>query len=154
MATDFMSKIVEGPIDTAAEVVEMVAAGPIALWSPVILAAPGTDEDMPRVDTVNAITGKVHGVVVGPLLPSGMAADAAGDKVNVCIKGWCKVRVDGVAAAIAVGDYLISHAAVSGVGVAQKAAATGFPFAQAGHASTVDLDIIPACVGVAATVVA
>ncbi len=150
MATDFLPKVVEGPIGADGDVVSMVAAGAIDIWAPVILVAPGTGEDLPRVDTVNAITGKVFGVAVGPVRVSGKAADAAGDKVNVCFKGWCKCKVDGNAANIAVGDYLISHA----TGVAQKAAATGFPFASAGHTSTVDLDIIPVCVGVAATVVA
>lgn len=144
-----MPKIVEGPIGTEGVVVSAVAAGAIDLWSPVILAAAGSGEDLPRVDTVNAITGKVYGVVVGPKLASGKAADAAGDKVNVCTYGWCKVKVDGVAVNIAIGDYLISHA----TGVAQKAAATGFPFAMAGYASTVDGDIIPAFVGIHATVV-
>lgn len=145
-----MPKIVEGPIGTEADVVSAVAAGAIDLWSPVILVAAGSGEDLPRVDTVDAITGKVYGVVVGPKLSSGKAADAAGDKVNVCTGGWCKLKVDGNAANIAIGDYLISHA----TGVAQKAASTGFPFAMAGHASTVDGDIIPAFVGIHATVVA
>jgi len=150
MATESLPKIVEGPIDADARIVSMIASGAIDMWSPVVLAAAGSGEDMPRIDTVNALTGKVYGVVVGPVKASGKAADAAGDKVNVCIGGWCKCKVDGNAANIAVGDYLISHA----TGVAQKAAATGYPFAMAGAASTADGDIIPVCVGAHATVVA
>ncbi len=150
MATDFLDKIVEGPTGTEAVIVPAVAAGAINLWAPVILAAAGTGEDLPRVDNVAGITNKVYGVVVGPVLASGKAADAAGDKVNVCVQGWCKVKVDGAAANIAIGDPLISHAS----GLAQKVATTGYPFALAGHASTVDGDVIPAFVGFHATVTA
>ena len=150
MATEHISKIVEGPIGTEGIVVQAVAAAQIPLWSPVILTTAGSGEDLPRVTTVNAITGKVFGIAVGPKLASGYAADAAGDKVNILVFGWGKVKVDGNAANLAIGDYLISHA----TGVAQKAAATGFPFAMAGAASTVDGDIIPAFVGIHATVVA
>jgi hypothetical protein len=149
MATELVPKIFEGPIGKEAVVVEAIAAGAIPLWSPVVLTSPGTGEDLPRVTTVNGLTGHVFGVAVGPKLASGNAADAAGDKVYVCVFGWCKVKVDGNAANIAIGDYLISHA----TGVAQKAAATGFPFAIAGAASTADGDIIPCFVGIHATVV-
>jgi hypothetical protein len=150
LATDFMDKIVEGPIDTDARVVSAIAAGAIEMWAPVILAAAGTGEDLPRVDNVAGITNKVYGVVCGPLKASGKAADAAGDKVNVVVAGWGKVKVDGNAANIAVNDILISHAS----GYAQKQAATGYAFALAGHASTVDGDIIPAFIGFYATVTA
>ena len=150
LATDFYPKIIEGPIGREGVVVSAVAAAAIDLWAPVILTAAGTGELLPRVTNCSGITDKVYGVVVGPVLASGKAADAAGDKVNVCTGGWCKIKVDGNAANIAIGDYLISHAS----GVAQQAAATGFPFAMAGHASTVDGDIIPAFVGIGATVVA
>jgi hypothetical protein len=139
MATDFLPKIVEGPISTEAVVVPRVAAGAIEMWAPVILSAPGTGEDIARVDNVAGITNKVFGVVVGPLKASGKAADAAGDKVDVVTYGPCKIRVDGNAANIAVNDALISHAS----GYAQKVAATGFPFALAEHTSTVDGDVIP-----------
>lgn len=149
MATDFMPKIVEGPIGTEGTVVPAVAAAAIELWAPVVLTDPGSGEDLPRVTNVSGLTDKVYGVAVGPKLASGKAADAAGDKVNIVVGGWSKIKVDGNAANIAIGDYLISHAS----GVAQKAAATGFPFAMAGHASTVDGDIIPAFVGIHATVV-
>lgn len=151
MATDFLPSIVEGPIGSEGIVVSMIAAAAIELYAPIILTAAGTGEDLPRVTNVGGITDKVKGVIVGPVLASGKAADAAGDKVNVCIFGWCKLRVDGNAVNIAINDLLISHAA----GYAQKAAATGYPFALAGHASTVDGDIIPAfVVGGPATVVA
>ncbi len=150
MATDFLPKIVEGPIGTEAEVVSAFAAGAIEMWAPVILAAAGTGEDLPRVDNVAGLTNKVYGVVVGPLRASGKAADAAGDKVNVVIHGWTKVKVDGNAANIAIGDILISHAS----GYAQKQASTGYAFGLAGHASTVDGDVIPAFVGFHATVTA
>jgi hypothetical protein len=150
MATDFLPKIVEGPIGTEGVVVSAVAAAAIELWAPVILTAAGTGEDLPRVTNCSGITDKVYGVAVGPNLASGKAADAAGDKVNILVYGWGKIKVDGNAANIAIGDYLISHAS----GVAQKAAATGFPFAIAGHTSTVDLDVIPAFIGIHATVVA
>ncbi len=150
MATDFVSKVVEGPLGSDAVVVPKVAAAAIDLWSPVILAAPGTGEDEARVDNVAGITNKVYGVVCGPLRASGKAADAAGDKVDVCISGRCKLRVDGNAANIAVNDLLISHAS----GYAQKQASTGYVFAMAEYASTVDGDVIPALVGWHATVTA
>jgi len=145
-----MDKIVEGPISEDAVVVPAVAAGAIEMWAPVILAAAGSGEDLPRVDNVAGITNKVYGVVVGTPKASGKAADAAGDKVNVQVYGWGKVRVDGNAANIAINDALISHAS----GYAQKVAATGYPFALAGHASTVDGDIIPAFIGWHSTVTA
>jgi len=78
-----MDKIVEGPISEDAVVVPAVAAGAIEMWAPVILAAAGSGEDLPRVDNVAGITNKVYGVVVGTPKASGKAADAAGDKVNV-----------------------------------------------------------------------
>jgi hypothetical protein len=150
MATDFLPKIIEGPIDTSAIVEARIAAGAIEMWAPVILSAPGTGEDLARVDNVAGITNKVHGIVCGPLKASGKAADAAGDKVNVVTFGPVKMKVDGNAANIAVGDALISHAA----GYSQKVAATGYPFAQAEHTSTVDGDIIPGFVGFHSTVTA
>ncbi len=150
MATDFLPKIVEGPIDTNAVVEGRIAAGALDLWAPVILSAPGTGEDLARVDNVAGITSKVHGVICGPLKPSGKAADAAGDKVNVVTFGPTKIKVDGAAANIAVGDALMAHAS----GYAQKVAATGFPFAQAEHTSTVDGDVISGFVGWHSTVTA
>jgi hypothetical protein len=120
------------------------------MWAPVILAAPGTGEDLARVDNVAGITNKVFGVVVGPLKASGKAADAAGDKVDVVTYGPCKIKVDGNAANIGVNDALISHAS----GYAQKVASTGYPFALAEHTSTVDGDVIPGFVGWHSTVTA
>ncbi len=150
MATDFEPVITEGPLGTEATVVAAFAASAIEMWAPVILVTAGTSEDLPRVDNVSGLTSKVWGVVVGTPKASGKAADVAGEKVNVVTYGWTKLKVDGNAANIAIGDVLISHAA----GYAQKVASTGFPFALAGHSSTVDGDIIPAFIGFHATVTA
>lgn len=107
MAVDQFPEIKEGLLrENEGIVVMMVAAGAIDLWAPVILAAVGTGEKIPRVNTTT--TGgheEVFGVTVGPKLDSGKAADAAGDKVQVCVFGMCKCKVDHTVA-IAISDSL------------------------------------------------
>lgn len=157
--TESMPHIVEGPIGTEAIVIDGVAAGAIDLWSPVILTAAGTGEDLPRVNTTTTAKDPLtYGVVVGPKLASGRAADAAGDKVNIVRRGRAKVKVNGKTTNIAIGDGL--HTTTT-AGIAVKAAfdvtATVNQvnvnkairdaiavFAVALKASTADADIIPA----------
>jgi len=92
---ELLPKIFEGPVGPEATVIDCIAAGAIDLWSPVVLVAPGTGEDLARVNTTTTLNDTaVYGVVVGPVRASGKAADVAGDKVNVCINGRCKVKVN------------------------------------------------------------
>jgi len=116
---ELLPKIFEGPVGTEAIVVDAIAGGAIDLWSPVILAAPGSGEDLARVTaTATANSTAVAGVVVGPILASGKAADAAGDKVNVCIFGRCKVKV---AAALAVAALVATSTTSGSAGTATPA---------------------------------
>jgi len=164
--TESYSNIQEGALTKGAIVEEFVASAAILLWSPVITAAVGTNETMPRV-APNASLGQetVIGVAVGPKRSSGKAADAAGDSVQVCIWGLAKCRVDGNAANISIGDVL-QTGATGANGDAEKVAPYDAPatvneanlqaefdlkankgFAKALKASTVDGDIIPVIVG-------
>lgn len=150
--TESLTHIVEGPIGTEAIVIDAVAAGAIDLWHPVILAAAGTGEDLPRVNvTATANDPLVYGVVVGPKLASGKAADAAGNKVNIVRLGRCKCVVDGKTVNIAIGDALVTivttgHGAkidltgTVNAALLQKLLAV---FATALKASTADGDTIP-----------
>lgn len=155
--TESMTAIVEGPIGTEGIVIDAVAAGAIDLWAPVVYAAAGSGEDLPRVNTTTTGSDvKVHGVVVGPKLASGKAADAAGDKVNIVVFGRCKLKVLGKTVNIAIGDGLVTSTTagkavkvdysaadnlVATVNAAIKALAA--VFAKALKASTADDDIIP-----------
>jgi len=67
------------------------------------------------------------------------AASAAGEAVVVCTNGRCKVRVDGNAANIAIGDPLTADAVD---GQAELAVAGDHVFARAQQASTVATDFI------------
>ena len=152
--TESMTAIVEGPIGTEGIVVSAVAAGAIDLWTPVVLAAAGSGEDLPRVNvTTTGADPLVHAVVVGPKLASGKAADAAGDKINILVFGRGKIKVNGNTVNIAIGDALVTD--TNGLGV--KLDITGSvnaallqkmlaAFAKALKASTADGDIIPAFV--------
>jgi len=149
--TESMTAIVEGPIGTEAVVLDAVAAGAIDLWHPVILVAAGSGEDLPRVNATSSANDPLaYGVVVGPKLASGKAADAAGDKVNIVRLGRCKCVVDGNSVNIAIGDALVTATSGHGVKVdltgtvnaalLQKLLAV---FATALKASTADGDTIP-----------
>jgi hypothetical protein len=136
---ELLSKIVEGCIDTSAVVKDYVAAGAIDLWSPVILVAKGTGEDLARVNTVaSANSVAVFGVVVGPVRASGKAADAAGDKVLVCTFGPCKVKVS---AALAVAALIATSATAGKAGAATPA--VGAVLGKLLDASGADGDIVP-----------
>ena len=116
---ELLPKIVEGPIKASAVVEDAIAAGAIDLWSPVILVAKGAGEDLARVQaTATANSTAVFGVVVGPIRASGKAADAAGDKVNVCVFGPCKVKVS---AALAVAALIATSATSGQAGAATPA---------------------------------
>ena len=140
---ELLPKIVEGPIGPAATVVDAVAAGAIDLWSPVIIVAPGTGEDLARVQaTTTANSTAVYGVVVGPIRASGKAADAAGDKVNVVTFGPSKVKV---AAALAVGALIATSTTAGKAGAATPA--IGAVLGKLLAASGADGDIVPCFVG-------
>jgi len=142
---ELLPKIVEGPIGPEAVVIDAVAAGVIDLWAPVILVAKGTGEDLARVNTVaGANSTAVYGVVVGPIRASGKAADAAGDKVNVCRSGRCKVKV---AAALAVAALIATSATAGKAGAATPA--IGAVLGKLLDASGADGDIVPCDVALA-----
>lgn len=142
---ELLPKIVEGPIGPAAVVVDAVAAGPIDLWSPVILVTPGAGEDLARVQTTTSANNVLcYGVVVGPIRSSGKAADAAGDKVNVCVFGPCKVKVN---AALAVGAMIATTTTAGKAGAATPA--IGAVIGKLLVASGADGDIVPCFVDAA-----
>lgn len=158
MATDFLARHTVGALDDEA-VVELwiVSSADLPMWAPIALAAAGSGEYVARVTTTASANDEtVIGVSVGPLRDAEnlYASTAAGEGVHVCTFGKCKLKVDGNADNIAVGDALVTHAAA---GVAQLMDADdGASWAdvtaqigkiQAGmamalYASTVDLDII------------
>jgi hypothetical protein len=136
---ELLPKIFEGPVGSEATVIDAVAAGAIDLWSPVILVTPGTGEDLARVSTTTTANNVLcFGIVVGPVKASGKAADAAGDKVNVCISGRCKVKVN---AALAVGAMIATTTTAGKAGAATPA--IGAVIAKLLAASGADGDIVP-----------
>jgi len=149
--SESLPSIVEGPIGTDAVVVSAKAGGAIDLWSPVIVTVGPTATDPVTVTTTTTPDDpKVYGVVVGPKLASGKAADAAGDKVNVVKAGQAKLKVNGNTVNIAIGDALVTTTVA---GRAVKLDVTGTidaallqkmlaAFAKALLASTADADII------------
>ena len=112
-ATHYLSHITTGPITDDAIVETFLAEeASIKLWSPVALVAAGSGEHIARAGpTANAADPKVIGVVVGPLKDAEnlLACTAAGQAIQVCTRGPCKVRVDGTDA-IDIGDALVSYA--------------------------------------------
>ena len=66
MATESLSYIKEGVIGKEAVVIDAVAASAnIVIWSPVILSAAGSNEDLPRADTTATVANPlVFGVAV------------------------------------------------------------------------------------------
>lgn len=153
--TESLAAIVEGPIGTEAIVIDAIAGGAIDLWSPVIVTvAPTTTDPMTVTSTTAANDPKVVGVVVGPKLASGKAADGSGNKVNLVVFGQCKLKVNGNTVNIAIGDALVT---LNSAGIAVKLDITGTvnatllqkmlaAFAKALKVSTADGDIIPAFV--------
>jgi hypothetical protein len=142
---ELLPKIFEGPVGPESQVVDKIAAGAIDLWSPVILVAPGTGEDLARVNTTTTANNVLcYGVVVGPIRASGKAADAAGDKVNVCVFGRCKVKVN---AALAVGAMIATTTTAGKAGAATPA--IGAVIGKLEAASGADGDIVPCFVDAA-----
>lgn len=152
MATDKYSKVEEGGIQAEISI-PMIASESIPMWAPLKLVANASiTNGLPKVALTSTLndTG-IIGVSVGGTGPieSGTAANADGKTVQVQIYGLAKVKVDGNASNIAIGDNLITHGAD---GVAQKV--TAYPatysntdvarnvFAKALQASTVDGDVI------------
>jgi len=142
---ELLPKIFEGPVGPEAVVIDCIAAGAIDLWAPVIVVAPGSGEDLARVNTTaSANSTAVVGVVVGPIKASGKAADAAGDKVNVCVFGRCKVKV---AAALAVGALIATSTTAGKAGAATPS--VGAVLGKLLAASGADGDIVPCFVDAA-----
>ena len=142
---ELLPKIFEGPVGPEAQVIDCIAAGPIDLWAPVIIVAKGTGEDLARVNiTTTANSVLCYGIVVGPIRASGKAADAAGDKVNVCAFGRCKVKVN---ATMAVGAMFATSATAGLAGVATPA--IGAVIGKLLDASGASGDIVPCFVDAA-----
>ena len=158
MATHYLPELTTGLINGEGLVeLWITAATNLLIWGPVALAAAGSGEYVARVDTTSSANDEtVIGVCVGPLRDAEnlYASDAAGQTVQICTFGKTKCKVDGAADNIAVGDALVSHAAVGvaqlmdaddGASWADVTAQIGkvqAGFAKALYASTVDLDII------------
>lgn len=169
--TESYSHIQEGPITSGAIIESFVATAAVELNSPVIVAAAGTNEEFPRC-TGSSAAGQetVIGVAVGPKRASGKAADAAGDKVQVCVFGPCKCKVLGNSVNIALGDLLrtsgtaakadklVPYDAPATVNEANLQAEFDLKankgFAKALKASTADDDIIPVFVNGAGGMIA
>jgi len=113
-------EVVEGALDSSAILVDAVVSGDIPQWAPVVLVAPGSGEDLPRVGTTTTAGDKnVYGVKVAP-----KKTLVAGDIAQICVFGRCKVKVDGAASTIARGTALQTHAEA---GVAEGQAALDAP---------------------------
>ena len=152
-----------GAITSGSIIEEFKATAAIEMWSPAVLAVAGTNEEMARV-TGSSSAGQetVIGIIVGPKRASGKAADAAGDSVQVCVFGICKLKVLGNSVNIALGDILRTSATAAKADklVPYDAPATvneanlqtewdlkaNKAFAKALKASTADDDIIPVIV--------
>lgn len=152
--TESLAAIVEGPIGTEGVIISAKAGGAIALWaSCIVTVAPSTTDPLTVTESSGAAQA-VIGIAVGPKLASGKAADASGDKINLCVFGQCKAKVLGKTVNIAVGDGLVSSGTagkldksdVSGADAAAIAEAIN-TVVQALKASTADDDIIPVFVG-------
>lgn len=116
MAEDF-PEILEGALDTEAEVETCIANGAIAQWSPVVIVAPAAGETLPRVGTTTVAEDRNrYGVKVGP-----NKTVAAGDPVQICKKGRAKMKMNG---AITRNDSLATSITA---GQAKKLAHTAWP---------------------------
>jgi hypothetical protein len=169
--TESYAHIKEGAITSGAIIESFVATAAIEMWSPVVLASAGTNEEFPRC-TGSSAAGQeaVIGVAVGPKRASGKAADAAGDKVQVVVLGPCKLKVLGNSVNIALGDLLRTSATAAKADKlvpfdvpatvneanlqAEWDAKANKAFAKALKASTADDDIIPAFVNGAGGMIA
>jgi hypothetical protein len=158
MATEFMSHHKSGVI--AGESHYFRADGTnTPLWAPVILATKTTGDYLPEVATTSTLSDPtVIGVTVGPIADSANSYCniAAGEMIEVCTHGICKLKVDGTDP-IALGDALCTHAAAGYAQLLAVNAATtylkatfdtlfkyiGAAFAKALEASSADADIIP-----------
>jgi len=136
--TDLYPGLFDGAIDQEAYVVNAIADEQITIGSPVILVAPGSGEQLPRVEpTDGAISDVIYGVCVGGDLNGTYGGSSeivaeAGDAVKICVNGRCKVRVDGSGTPIAIGSPL---SATTTDGVAVIAIATAHIFARAQQVS-------------------
>ena len=105
-------------------VVNVIADAPLLMGSAVELAAPASNELLPRVVPMDKTGALVYGIVVGgdndgiygddttPILVINRAAVRAGQTVAICTQGRCIARVNG---AVDVGDALMSATAPIGV---------------------------------------
>jgi hypothetical protein len=99
-----LTKLKQGKVFQNKQYSETLKAnGAISLWNVVILIAPATGEELPRVGTTTSAGSRLaYGIVVGPQRNSGLAADAAGDVVEVqpfSSGGLCKYIAEGTVAA-------------------------------------------------------
>jgi hypothetical protein len=156
--TDYVSHVKAGMIAGESHYFRADAAN-TPLWAPVILATKTSGDYLPEVATTGTASDPtVIGVAVGPLADSANSYcnTTAGEMVEVCTHGICKLKVDGTDA-IALGDALCTHGAA---GYAQLLACDapttylkatmntmmkyiGAAFAKALEASSADGDIIP-----------
>lgn len=132
-------------------ILSFVADGPVSMWAPVILVAPGAGETLPRVDeTTTQNDPLIIGIAAGgsgDVAGTGFAADAAGDVVDVipiCSAAITKCVVDGAANAIAVGTQLITDATAGQAEAHTPIAATAnaYILCKALQASTANGDTI------------
>jgi len=62
--TESNTEIKEGTYEGVALVEDYISDELIPMWSPVILVAAGTGEDMPRIEPINSVSVDVIGVAV------------------------------------------------------------------------------------------
>ncbi len=143
MASEQYQNIQEGPITKGAVVEEFISSSSnLPRWAPVVLAAAGTNETLPRVTTTTTSNNKsVIGVSVGPNRSSGYCADNAGDSVQVVTFGATKCKVLGSSSTIAIGTVLETSATAGNAQAATSGDKNGFAVAL--YAGTNDGDIIP-----------
>ena len=132
---DLYPGLFDGAVDAEAYVINAIADEQITIGSPVILVAPGTGENLPRVEPTATLTDFVYGIVVG----GDLNGTYGGDVVKVCVNGRCKARVDGSGTPVVLGSPL---GASTTDGVAIVAAATTPVFGRAQQPSTVATDFI------------
>ena len=140
--TDKYPGIKRGAVGSEALTINRIADEAISIGSPVIKVSPGTGELDVRVEPTNSqgsalvcgvvVDGDNRGIYGGS---DENSASAAGEAVVVCVKGRCKVRVDGSTgtSAIAIGDALTCDGAD---GFAELAASGDVVFGRALQAST------------------
>lgn len=121
------------PYQKPKTIVPRVAGAAITQYR--IVVKPGATEDQVVIGA-NIRDTQIDGISLN-------TAAAAGDPVDVVTAGFCKLKVDGAAAAIAVGDSIMVHDAT---GYGQKCTTGGAGHVEcvgyAENASTADGDII------------